>query len=114
MTLITIDQKIGQNTTSLSRFQSDASKAFLLHIQGELPPYELIRWNWLRRCGGNKNPIDDLVVHAQVSRGWDDFLVPLHDMMNIRSGNQTNTENSYIKWNIDVRVRASKDIIKNY
>ena len=102
---------LDQNNGTIPSFWSDAGKSFLLHVQSDLlPPHGMVGWSWTDICNGNKDPLEEKAAMAQVSRGWDDFVVPLYDMINHRGGNWTNTENSHMKWNLDIEVTSSHDL----
>lgn len=91
---------------------SQAGKELLEKIRGEnLPPYDLTHNTFENNCGGDGN--DELLEFAWrtvVSRGWNDILVPVLDMINHRRGRYRNTDSTLVHGKDDIKVYALREI----
>jgi hypothetical protein len=77
-----------------------------------LPPYEPVSWlnDWYSECDGSKDPLEEYAALRVIQRSWDDFMIPVFDMMSHRNGDWWNTGSNHLHEGEPATVFARRDI----
>mmetsp|Transcript_15556 Transcript_15556/g.23887 ORF Transcript_15556/g.23887 Transcript_15556/m.23887 type:complete len:1342 (-) Transcript_15556:210-4235(-) len=89
---------------------SPEAKHILATIHGsELDP-EVPERSFKKDCEGSGDAIEEDAYDLVISRGWNDVLIPIYDMVNHRNGHWHNSEATTAHSDEDVTVYAFRDI----
>ena len=118
-----VNYLLSQRPGQLPSAWSAAGKSMLLKLLGQadtddtndLPPASATNWldgDWKWECEGSDDPLAQNAAMLLVQRGWDDYLIPLFDMMSHRNGKWLNSYSESVFEYLDepIVARASRDI----